>query len=213
MNFAKTERAELCDLFDLVGPDAPTLCEGWTSHDLAAHLWIRESDPLGAPGIMAKPLAGLTEKRMTEAKTRWSFTELVDRLRHGPARLSVFAIPGLDEQANGVEYFIHHEDVRRAGDQPQPPRQLPAEVQDLLWRRLRLMARLAFRSSPVGLTLERSDDAADTLRAVPGSSTVTMIGLPSEILLYGSGRREQAEVRLVGEPDAVQRFGEARPAS
>jgi uncharacterized protein (TIGR03083 family) len=39
---ARAERAALCDLFDEVGPDAPTLCAGWTTRDLAAHLVIRE---------------------------------------------------------------------------------------------------------------------------------------------------------------------------
>src|SRR5882762_622635 len=36
------ERRELCDLFLELGPDAPTLCEGWTTLDLAAHLVLRE---------------------------------------------------------------------------------------------------------------------------------------------------------------------------
>jgi hypothetical protein len=36
------ERLELCDLLLELGPDAPTLCEGWTTADLAAHLVLRE---------------------------------------------------------------------------------------------------------------------------------------------------------------------------
>jgi uncharacterized protein (TIGR03083 family) len=38
---AQEERNELCDLMLETGPDAPTLCEGWTTRDLAAHLVIR----------------------------------------------------------------------------------------------------------------------------------------------------------------------------
>ncbi|WP_230208172.1 TIGR03085 family metal-binding protein [Microlunatus sp. Gsoil 973] len=121
MTFAKDERVALCDLLVEVGPDAPTLCAGWNAHDLAAHLWIRETDPVGASGILAKPLAGLTERRMAETKTRWSYEELVERIRNGPARFSVFAIPGVDEPANSTEFFVHHEDVRRAGDHPAGP--------------------------------------------------------------------------------------------
>ena len=100
MNAAKSERAGLCDLLDEVGPGAPTLCEGWTTHDLAAHLWIRETDPLGAPGIVAKPLAGLTERRMAESKERWPYAELVDRIRKGPApyNLEVPEYRFLDDQ-------------------------------------------------------------------------------------------------------------------
>ena len=122
VTFAKSERAALCDLLDEVGPDAPTLCEGWQTHDLAAHLWIRETDPIGASAIVAKPLAGLLERRMAEVKQRWEFSELVDRVRNGPARFSVFALPGVDEPANSTEFFVHHEDVRRAGDHPQTSR-------------------------------------------------------------------------------------------
>lgn len=81
VKFTRTERVELCDLLDRVGPDAPTLCAGWSAQDLAAHLWVREADPLGAPGIVAKPLAGLTERRMAESKSRWPYAELVDRIR------------------------------------------------------------------------------------------------------------------------------------
>jgi hypothetical protein len=36
------ERLELCDLLGELGPSVPTLLEGWTAHDLAAHLVLRE---------------------------------------------------------------------------------------------------------------------------------------------------------------------------
>ena len=71
MTFAQSERAALCDLFDRLGSDAPTLCQGWDTHDLASHLWIRENDPLVASGISVKPLSGLNERRMAEVRQRW----------------------------------------------------------------------------------------------------------------------------------------------
>ena len=207
MTFAKSERAALCDLLDEVGPDAPTLCEGWLSHDLAAHLWIRETDPIGAGGIVAKPLAGLLERRMAEVKQRWEYSELVDRVRNGPARFSVFALPGVDEPANSTEYFVHHEDVRRAGDHPQTARELDPEVEDFMWRRLKLLGRALFRKSAVGVVLERMGAAdeyePDTIRAVAGSPMVTIVGQPTELLLFGQGRAAVAEVKLVGEPEAI----------
>lgn len=213
MTLAKSERLELCDLLDQVGPDAPTLCEGWTTHDLAAHLWIRETDPLGAPGIVAKPFAGLTERRMAETKQRWPFAELVQRLRTGPARFSVFAIPGLDEGANSTEFFIHLEDVRRAGESVPPPRDLGADNEDYLWRRLKLLGRAMFRHCPVGVVMERTPNAGgegdtsaadpDTVRVAAGQETVTVVGLPSELLLYASGRRAVAAVELIGEDSAL----------
>lgn len=213
VDFSRTERAELTDLFDELGPDAPTLCEGWRTHDLAAHLWIRETDPLAAPGLLAKPLAGLTERRLAETRSRWDYATLVNRIRTGPAKLSMFALPGVDEEANTAEYFVHHEDVRRANGHG--PRQLPSDVEDWFWRRLRLLGRALFRRVDIGVVLERNDSAArgtsaeDTIRASVGNPIVTIVGHPSEITLYGFGRRDAADVRLIGEPDALETLARA----
>lgn len=206
MNLAQSERAGLCDLLDAVGPDAPTLCGDWTSHDLAAHLWVRETDPLGAPGIVAKPLAGLTEKRMNETKERWPFAELVDKVRRGPSRFSVFAIPGVDEPANATEFLIHHEDVRRAGETPLGPRDLDADTEDWIWRRLKLLGRAFFRRSPVGVVLERPEGPGEPLRVASGEQTVTLVGRPTELLLYAYGRGQVADVRTIGDDEAVERL-------
>lgn len=211
MTFAQSERAELADLLDRVGPEAPTLCEGWTAHDLAAHLWIRETDPVGAGGIVARPLAGILDRRMVETKARWPYAELVDKVRNGPARFSVFAIPGVDEGANTTEYFVHHEDVRRAGTEPRSPRPLPEDVEGWLWRRLKLLARAQFRRAKVGVVLERegsrgADGEPETIRAAAGAHIVTAVGRPSELTLFAHGRTGVAEVRLVGEPDAVEQL-------
>lgn len=208
MTLAKSERAALCHLFDEVGPDAPTLCEGWSTHDLAAHLWIRETDPVGATAIVAKPLAGLLERRMAEVKSRWEFTELVDKVRNGPARFSVFAIPGVDEPANATEFFVHHEDVRRGGDTPRLPRELGEDVEDWMWRRLKLLARAFYRRASIGVVLERlgsvtEDGTPDTIRAANGSTIVTLVGPPGELLLFSHGRGSRTEVKLVGEPEAI----------
>jgi uncharacterized protein (TIGR03085 family) len=205
MTFAQDERAQLCDLLVEVGPDAPTLCEGWNTHDLAAHLWVRETDPVGATGILAKPLAGLTDRRMAEVEGRWSYEELVDRIRNGPARFSVFALPGIDEPANSTEFFVHHEDVRRAGVQPDGPRDLGDEIEDWMWRRLKLMGRAFFRKAEVGVVLERvsESDEPETIRAQSGSQIVTIVGKPSEIVLFANGRTSVADVRFVGEQEAI----------
>jgi uncharacterized protein (TIGR03085 family) len=209
VTFAKAERAALCDLFDQVGPDAPTLCEGWLTHDLAAHLWLRETDPVAAGGVVAKPLAGLLERRRAETKTRWPYAELVDKVRNGPARFSVFAIPGVDEGANTTEFFVHHEDVRRGGDTPDAPRDLGPEAEEWMWRRLKLLARAQFRRAPVGVVLERegvttSSGEPETIRGAGGSPIVTVVGRPSELTLLAHGRARAAQVRYVGEPEAVE---------
>jgi uncharacterized protein (TIGR03085 family) len=208
VTFAKSERVELCDLFESVGPDAPTLCEGWDTHDLAAHLWIRETDPVGVTGMLAKPLSGLLDRRMSDTRSRWEFPELVERIRNGPARFSVFAFPGVNEPANTTEFFVHHEDVRRAGERPLGPRELDLEVEDWMWRRLKLLGRAFFRHVPIGVVLEREGTPAmsepDTIRAVSGTPIVTVVGRPSELLLFAHGRKAAAEVKLVGEPESIE---------
>jgi uncharacterized protein (TIGR03085 family) len=159
---------------------------------------------------VARPLAGLLDRRMAETKARWPYAELVDKVRNGPARFSVFAIPGVDEGANTIEYFVHHEDVRRAGAEPEP-RALPEDVEGWLWRRLKLLARAQFRHSSVGVVLERegtrgADGEPETIRAAAGAHIVTAVGRPSELTLLAHGRTENAQVRLVGEPDAIEQL-------
>lgn len=207
MNLASTERAALADLFDQTGPDAPTLCQGWTTADLAAHLIVRENDPVAASGIMFKPLAGHTEKKMTDVLTHQPWRQVVQTFRSGPSGLTFFRLPGVDEAANGVEFFVHHEDVRRGGDAAWTPRELDPELEDFFFKRLRLMAKAMLRKVDVGLVLERSDraatDPADSIRVRPGSESVTLIGKPSELLLFASGRGKHAEVTAVGNDSAV----------
>lgn len=205
-SLAQYERAQLTDLLDKVGRDAPTLCDGWTSADLAAHLWVRETDPIGAAGIVVAPMAAITEKRMARARERFGYSELVDQIRRGPGRFSAFNLPGMDEQANAIEYWVHHEDVRRAGDAPAEPRPSDPETEDRIWRHLKLAGKMMLRSAPVGIVLERSDHPGATLRVVPGEETVTLVGLPTELLLFAFGRRSVAKVEAIGEPAALEAF-------
>ena len=122
---ARRERQELAELMLATGPDAPTLCEGWTTRDLAAHLVVREARPDAALGhrrcrrCPAGPSASSGRRPSAQ-----SYPELVRKVRTGPPTLSVFSIPGADGLANLIEYVVHHEDVLRA--QPDwEPRALP----------------------------------------------------------------------------------------
>jgi hypothetical protein len=82
----------------------------------------------------------------------------VDEIRSGPPALSVFRVPGMDERLNTVEYFVHHEDVRRGADGWEP-RDIGAGLTEYLWQRLR-SARYIFRKAPVGIELVRDDRPA-----------------------------------------------------
>lgn len=206
VDVARAERQELCDLFLEVGPDAPTLCAGWTTRDLAAHLVVRESRPDAAVGILVKPLAGYTDSVQAKVAMR-AWPELVRDVRTGPPLLSPFRLPGAQGLADPFEFAIHHEDVRRA--RPDwAPRDLPAGEQDLLWQRLARAARLLARTSPVGVALRRSD-TGELIVAKGGTPAVTLIGEPLELLLRLYGRRE-CVVDVEGPEETVALFESAR---
>jgi uncharacterized protein (TIGR03085 family) len=207
VSYSREERLALCDLLDSTGPEAPTLCAGWLTRDLAAHLVLRERRPDAAAGVLGGPLAGYTARVQQRLGTRLSYAELIQTFRVGPPRLSPFALPGVDEKANTVEYFVHHEDVRRA-EPGWEPRPITAGLSQALWNRLR-GARLFFRKAPVGVELARdggTDDAIGaTYRVTVKNATpvVTVIGAPAELTMWAMGRTGAAHVRLDGTETAV----------
>jgi uncharacterized protein (TIGR03085 family) len=200
------ERAQLCLRFDELGPDAPTLCEGWTTFDLAAHLVIRERNPLASPGIIVPGLERLADRGMDREK-RKGYAKVVDRVRSGPPP-GPFAVPGLRDQLNLVEYTVHHEDVRRANGMDR--RADIGDLQDSLWSKLARSARFVIRGIPkgVGVDFVRTDrhDVAHVRR---GTRLATVSGAPLEILLWAYGRGDHADVELGGATDALAeaRFG------
>jgi uncharacterized protein (TIGR03085 family) len=200
---AAAERAALCDLALELGPDAATLCEGWDVGDLVAHLVLRDGS-LAAVGIVVPPLAGLTDRGMARLREQHDFAGLVERLRGGPPLLSLFRLPPLDRLLNAMEYFVHHEDLRRA----QPgwaPRDLPPAVQDALWRGVRHSGRALVRHAEVGVVVRRPDSAeAVTLRR--GPRPVTIEGPPAEVALFVHGRTGQARVTLHGDQTDIDRL-------
>ncbi|GAB3974810.1 TIGR03085 family metal-binding protein [Streptomyces sparsus] len=202
---AKRERLLLADLLESSGPDAPTLCEGWTTRDLAAHVVVRERRADAAGGIVIKPLAARLERVQAEFAGK-PYEELVQLIRTGPPKLSPFALKQIDEASNTVEFYIHTEDIRRA--QPDwRPRELDPVFADALWRRLETAARLYGRKAPVGLVLRRPN--GQTAVAHKGTPVVTATGEPSELLIFVSDRQQVAVVELEGDKDAVAKVTEA----
>ena len=217
MGYSRDERLALCTTLEEVGPDAPTLCAGWTARDLAAHLVLRERRMDAAAGIPGGPLAGYTARVQQRLAERTPFPELIETVRTGPPRLSPYGLPGLDERVNTVEFFVHHEDVRR-GQPEWKPRDLSAGLSDELWRRLKL-ARFLLRKVRVGVEYARADepagdgagDGAPSYR-MPihrGTPVVTVIGTPAELTLFTAGRRGAAQVRMDGAEAAVNMVSQA----
>lgn len=198
---ARAERERLAALLTEVGPDAPTLCAGWTARDMAAHLVVRERRPDAAAGIKLKALSGHTERVQAQYAER-PYEELLRLFRSGPPPLSPFALPGADEAANTVEYFVHAEDVRRAGENWEPEQSSP-ELAEALWRRLPMVARYVTGvRPPVRLVLAAPDGRSVTVNG-RSDRTVRVTGEPGELILFAYGRGARAAVAAEGADDAV----------
>jgi len=211
--YARTERLALADLLEQVGPHAPTLCAGWDTADLAAHIVVRESRPDAALGIVVPAAAAHGDAvRATVAARPWR--ELVAAVRSGPPAWNPMRLQVLDREANTVEFFVHHEDVRRAGAQWEP-RALAGAQADLLWHHLRRQARLAMRAAPVAVRLVRADAGPAGAEVTVGRKhadvgQVEVRGDAGELLLFAVGRGSHARVERRGDDAALTALAAAR---
>jgi uncharacterized protein (TIGR03085 family) len=198
-SLARTERRALADLFIEVGPDAPTLDEGWLTRDLAAHLVVRERRFDAGLKVLVKALEPWSDRVQAGYAAR-PWPELVEMFRRGPGGLSPLRIPAVDRLLNTGELFIHHEDVRRARP-GWAPRDLPPKVQDALWKVVSGGAKLFMKGLPCPVTLRRPSGESVTIGGDgPG---VTVTGEPAELALFTSGRQAHALVETDGDPALV----------
>jgi len=206
MTWHRTARAQLAEALIDAGPDAPTLCEGWQSRHLAAHLVLREHSPLAGAGIVVPALAARTERAIEQladaARSEGAYRDLVSRVASEPAAWSPVSWAG--EQMNLVEFFVHTEDVRR-GAGPVPPRELVPEHVEALWGALLRGASMFYRRVPAGVVLVRPDGLRRRVRRAPGGhGTVVIRGEVGELLLHAFGRGAAAEVRIEGAPQDLE---------
>jgi hypothetical protein len=65
--FDGQERRALCDLFEELGADVPTLLKGWNAKDLASHIMLRERDLIAGPCLV---LPGLFQRFAERRRVR-----------------------------------------------------------------------------------------------------------------------------------------------
>src|SRR4051812_47294064 len=175
---SRTERAALCNSALEVGEDAPTLCGDWTVKDLVIHLLIRERDPVGATAIVVPQLDRLA-RRSADRMAEQDFTTLVERVRNGPPRWSLMAVPQLDRLLNTLEYFVHHEDIRRA----QPgwkPRELTDREQRILFKGAATAGKGFVRSAGVPVEIRWTDGERERSAVLAkGADPVVVSGEPA----------------------------------
>jgi uncharacterized protein (TIGR03085 family) len=195
-------RGAFVDLLTKLGPDAPTLCEGWTAQDIAIHMVLIERHPeawLGIPvGDKVKFTRGYFDGLVeTERKRPWA--ELVERVRVGPKR-GPLGNAAFRNRMMFREYLVHGEDIRRAND-------VPAEgfghaVWEATWKKAQFFAR--FVKTTKGHGLEIAERGGRVQKVRDGSPTARITGEPLDVLLYEFGRiRSAVDVEVSGDPEAV----------
>jgi len=199
--FASSERQGLCDTFERVGPDAPTLCSPWLTRDLAAHLVVRERRPDVSAAIWLPALTGRLE-RVQNGYAAWEWPRLVEEVRSGPPIWSPTSLPMVNEAINTAEFFVHHEDVLRGGPD-WSARELPSDLESALWGIVGGVARLHLARSRVGLVLVAPSHGERQVRPDTDLGTVTVTGTPGELLLYAFGRKGVAQVDLSGSDESL----------
>ena len=206
MNPARVERLALCELLEELGPDAPTVLDGWRTSDLAIHLLARETRPDAVPGMVVAAANPWTRRVEDGIRSRVPAAEVVRRLRSGPPTLSVGGLAGWRAELH--EWFVHHEDVRRAnglGPRPDGPEQ--RRLDDAVWAVLPVFGPLLARRVPATVVLVSEDGRRRRVRR--GAGTVEVHGRPSELLLALFGRLGAA-VESIGDPAAVAAWRSAR---
>ena len=203
-SWAEHERAALADALTELGPDAPTLCEGWTTKDMAAHVYVRERRPDAALGVLPLgPISRYTDRVMASTLRTLGYDEIVRRFRVVPPHLR---IPRVDDLMNTGEYFIHAEDVRRPNGMP--AREMPEEFERAIWSRLSKQARLSFRKADVAVRLVPTVGDPVVVGRKDSPEVVEVRGRPSELLLLAYNRKADARVEYDGPPAAVERLKE-----
>lgn len=202
MSFSSDERRKLGALLLELGPDAPTLCEGWTTKDLAVHLFVREHRPDATGGMFIRALQPRLES-VTAVVAERDYEDIVREWAQGapswnPMRLA-------DQYVNAAEHFVHHEDVRRAQPDWEPRELQPSATRDL-WRVVTTLGKLLLRGSRATVVVRRSDGVAATVvdRSASGAEVVTVTGDIGELVLWLYGRKP-VEVAIDGDESLVNR--------
>ena len=204
MHFVDPSREVLSETLLAAGPHSPTLCDGWQTKELAAHLYLRGHRPAVGIGALIKPLSVVSEKATRSLAAKCSSTQayekLVNDFRKGHPFYSPMRLPSLDTSTNLIEYFVHTEDVRRATSR-WAPRALDEDYSNALWDELIKRAAILYRGVDLGIVLVRPDGPRHVAKRAPVS--VAIVGEPGELLMHAHGRTRHALVPFAGQPDAV----------
>ena len=198
MSVANDERAALVRTLRTVGPDASTLCPGWTTRRLVAHLIARERRLDALLGIGVPQFAERRNRIEAQMAAGHGWSELVDRLASGPPAYS--PLRWLNRVANIHEMFVHHEDVRRAATD-WTIRALDDPTVEALRRLTRFFAPVLMPGVPARVLLRAPD--GEVVAGFGDGPAVTVTGEPGELLLFAFGRNE-IQVDFSGDAHVIE---------
>lgn len=204
-SLAKRERFAMAQTFRNLGPDAPTLCEGWNAFDLLLHLIIRENRPDAAAGIVIPGMKNYANK-IKEGLRLKGFETLVQEFANGPRNLSIFSLPGVDDLANTIEFVIHHEDLLRA-QANYSPRVFSDEDKKILWKGFTKTGKFFLFKAKVGV-IAKSEQGTYTMKS--GNSCVTIEGDVIDLWLYTYGRKTAANIKFDGDEKSIKILQETK---
>ena len=190
---SKSERQGLVETLKALGPDAPTLCEGWFTKHLLAHLIMRETEPVNASGILLKGRQKQTQNRLEELSTH--FESNLSKLMSGPPLWNPMRY--LDKWVNALEMLIHHEDVLRAQPNWQHRKFTESETKELDFL-LKIAPRFLVRGTKVLPTLVVGD--------LPTTGRIILRGDQVDLLLFLAGRQSASIVSIEGDESDVADF-------
>jgi len=190
---SKSERQGLVETLKALGPDAPTLCEGWMTKHLLAHLIMRETEPVNASGILLKGRQKQTQNRLEELSTH--FESNLSKLKSGPPLWNPMRY--LDKWVNALEMLIHHEDVLRAQPNWQRRKFTDSETKELDFL-LKIAPRFLVRGAKVVPTLVVGD--------LQSSGRIILRGDQVDLLLFLAGRQSASNVSIEGDELDVADF-------
>ena len=199
--FARRERSAICQTLRQLGPDQPTLCQGWSTKDLLVHLIVRENRPDAAVGLFIPFLSSYTDS-ISKKYNEKSFEDLISIFENGPKSPSPFALPKVDELANTFEFLVHHEDILRAQNEYQP-RKFTEEDAKFIWSRFTKSAVFFMRKVKVGV-VAKTDQGTYTLKR--GNDVVTISGNIIDLVMFAFGRQNKTEIVFEGNPLAVEKL-------
>ncbi len=200
---SRTERAALCNSALEAGEDAPTLCGEWDVKDLVIHLLVRERDPLASPGILIPRLEKLARRAASKMADQ-DFSALVERVRSGPPRWSPMALPPVDRTLNTLEYFVHHEDIRRARPGWEP-RELTDREKRILFKSVSLAGKALARPAGVPVEIRWSDGERERSAVLrKGDDPAVVTGDPAELTMFLFGRDQHTGLVFDGPQARVE---------